>query len=218
MTMASGPFMRVLWQRIAADMREGGGLLTLADLVSYRVIEREPLPVDVRGLRLLTNPPPSFGGSLIALLLRLLEARAPADLQFGSPAHLALLVAAMEEADRRRASHGLSPVDLGRPGLSESLERVRSASGGTTHVSVCDAETGNAASMTISGGSGYFVPGTGVMLNNMMGEEDLHPEISFHVSPPGVRVASMMAPSLLLDGEQLRWCWAAGAASASAPQ
>jgi gamma-glutamyltranspeptidase/glutathione hydrolase len=193
-----------LAQRIAADMREGGGLLTIADLVSYRVIEREPLPVDVRGLRLLTNPPPSFGGSLIALLLRLLEARAPADLRFGSPAHLALLVAAMEEADRRRAEGYLSPIDLGRPGLSESLERVRSASGGTTHVSVCDAE-GNAASMTTSNGegSGYFVPGTGVMLNNMMGEDDLHPE-GFHVSPPGMRVASMMAPSLLLDGEQLR--------------
>jgi len=36
-------------------------------------------------------------------------------------------------------------------------------------------------------GSGYFAQGTGIMLNNMMGEDDLHPE-GFHSSPPGIRV------------------------------
>ena len=68
---------------------------------------------------------------------------------------------------------------------------------GTTHVSVVDCE-GNVASMTTSNGegSGYIVPGTGIMLNNMMGEDDLHPD-GFHASPPGQRVASMMSPSLL---------------------
>ena len=188
---------------IAQEMQEGGGLLTAADLSAYRVIEREPLPVDYRGCRLLTNPPPSFGGSLLALSLRLLEARSVAALGFGSPAHLALLAAVMQETDRRRAEGYLSPTDLGQPGLAESGERVRMASGGTTHISVCDAE-GNAASMTISNGegSGYFAPGTGIMLNNMMGEDDLHPE-GFHVSPPGMRVASMMAPSLLLNGDRV---------------
>jgi len=193
-----------LARRIAADMHEGGGLLTAADLAACRVIEREPLPVDYRGCRLLTNPPPSFGGSLIALSLRLLEAREVAPLGFGSPAHLAVLVAVTQEVDRRRAEGYLSPTDLGRPGLAQSMERVRTASGGTTHISVCDAE-GNAASMTTSNGegSGYFAPGTGIMLNNMMGEDDLHPE-GFHVSPPGMRVASMMAPSLVLAGDRTR--------------
>ena len=189
--------------RIAREMAEGGGLLTIVDLAVYRVIEREPLPVDYRGRRLLTNPPPSFGGSLLALSLWLLEARSVTELAFGSPAHLAFLTAVMQETDRRRAEGYLSPTDLGRPGLAESGERVRQASGGTTQISVCDAE-GNAASMTISNGegSGYFAPGTGIMLNNMMGEDDLHPE-GFHVSPPGLRVASMMAPSLLLKGDRL---------------
>ena len=193
-----------LARRLIFDMSESGGLLTAADLAAYRVIERKPLPVDYRGCRLLTNPPPSFGGSLIALSLRLLEARDVAKLGFGSPAHLALLVAVMEEVDRRRAEGYLSPADLSGPGLNESMERVRTASGGTTHVSVCDAE-GNAASMTTSNGegSGYCVPGTGIMLNNMMGEDDLHPE-GFHVSPPGMRVASMMAPSLLLIDDRVQ--------------
>lgn len=193
-----------LAHRLIFDMNESGGLLTAADLAAYRVVERKPLPVDYRGYRLLTNPPPSFGGSLIALSLRLLEARDVAKLGFGSPAHLALLVAVMEEVDRRRAEGYLSPADLSGSGLNESMERVRTASGGTTHVSVCDAE-GNTASMTTSNGegSGYCVPGTGTMLNNMMGEDDLHPE-GFHVSPPGMRVASMMAPSLLLIDDRVQ--------------
>ncbi|MCP5158229.1 MAG: gamma-glutamyltransferase [Gammaproteobacteria bacterium] len=195
---------------IDGDMREGDGILTATDLASYQVIEREPLPTDYRGFRLLTNPPPSFGGSLIGLSLRLLEARQMTELTFGSPAHLALLVAVMQEVERCRTEGYLSSADLGQPGLAKSLERVRQVSGGTTHISICDAE-GNAASMTTSNGegSGYFVPHTGIMLNNMMGEDDLHPE-GFHVSPPGVRVASMMAPSLLLEDNQVRLALGSG--------
>jgi gamma-glutamyltranspeptidase/glutathione hydrolase len=47
-------------------------------------------------------------------------------------------------------------------------------------------------------GSGWLFPGTGVMANNMMGEDDLHPA-GFHAAPPGQRVASMMAPSIVID-------------------
>jgi gamma-glutamyltranspeptidase/glutathione hydrolase len=50
-------------------------------------------------------------------------------------------------------------------------------------------------------GSGVLVPGTGVILNNMLGEEDLNPH-GFHSIPPGRRVTSMMAPTVVLrDGE-----------------
>jgi gamma-glutamyltranspeptidase/glutathione hydrolase len=79
--------------------------------------------------------------------------------------------------------------------------RLRST-GGTTHVSVADTD-GNVAAMTTSNGenSGYVVPGTGVMLNNMLGEDDLHPD-GFHGAPPGERVSSMMSPMVVLrDGE-----------------
>ena len=45
------------------------------------------------------------------------------------------------------------------------------------------------------------LPGTGILLNNMMGEEDLNPG-GFGRAVPGTRMTSMMAPSLLLrDGE-----------------
>ena len=89
-------------------------------------------------------------------------------------------------------------------GIDESMANIRLFSRGTTHISIADKE-GNCASMTCSNGegSGYFAPGTGVMLNNMMGEDDLHPE-GFHTSPAGHRVSSMMSPSLLMDEEGVR--------------
>ena len=60
-----------------------------------------------------------------------------------------------------------------------------------------------------SEGSGYVVPGTGIMLNNMLGEDDLHPD-GFHASPAGERVSSMMSPSLVLCGEEVRLVFGSG--------
>jgi gamma-glutamyltranspeptidase/glutathione hydrolase len=192
-----------LARRIALDMRRGGGLLTEADLSAYRVLEREPLAFGYRGLRVLTNPPPSFGGSLIAVLLRLLEALSGDPPAFGTPEQLARLGAAMQEAG---ALHGHTPPvtdPLPDALVAACAGRARRATGGTTHVSVGDAR-GNAASMTLSNGegSGYVAPGAGIMLNNMLGEDDLHPD-GFHASPPGLRVASMMSPSLVLRDDEV---------------
>src|ERR671936_861262 len=74
---------------------------------------------------------------------------------------------------------------------------------GTTHISVVDA-AGNAASMTASSGSGsgVIVPGTGIHLNNMLGEYDLNPVT--RAVQIGRRLTSMMAPSLVLEGERPR--------------
>jgi gamma-glutamyltranspeptidase / glutathione hydrolase len=79
---------------------------------------------------------------------------------------------------------------------------VRSRLGNTTHVAVMDAD-GACATVTCSNGScsGVVVPGTGMHLNNMLGEEDLNP-LGFHRLAPGTRVTSMMAPTIVLrDGE-----------------
>lgn len=166
-------------------MVAGGGLVTAHDLVEYAVVERPPLAVQWRGHRLLTNPPPAFGGELVALGLLELEQRAGWPAPAGSPEHAVALAEAMVATEEVRAAGG----------VTDELRRRR-ATGGTTHVSVSDAE-GNAASMTTSNGegSGWLIPGTGVMANNMLGEDDLFPG-GFHLAPAGVRVASMMAPSL----------------------
>ena len=173
---------------IGADMAAGGGLLTAADLVAYEVVERPPLAVTWRGHRLLTNPPPAFGGELVALGLLLLEERSGWPVAAGSPEHAVALVEAMVRADEVRAA-GTVAAELAR----------RRATGGTTHVSVRDGD-GNVATMTSSNGegSGWVVPGAGIVANNMMGEDDLHPG-GFHRSAAGERVASMMAPSLVVD-------------------
>ena len=176
----------------AADMAAGGGLLTALDLTGYAVVERPPLAVSWRGHRLLTNPPPAFGGELVALGLLLLEERAGWPAEAGSVEHALALAEAMVATDDIRAT--------GR--VASELARRR-ATGGTTHVSIRDAE-GNVATMTSSNGegSGWVIPGTGVIANNMMGEDDLHPA-GFHAAPAGERVASMMAPSVVVgpDGD-----------------
>jgi gamma-glutamyltranspeptidase/glutathione hydrolase len=87
----------------------------------------------------------------------------------------------------------------------EELEKhaldIGSRLGSTTHVAVLDAD-GVCASVTCSNGScsGVIVPGTGIHLNNMLGEEDLNP-LGFHRHEPGARIPSMMAPTIVLrDG------------------
>src|SRR5204863_8185422 len=77
----------------------------------------------------------------------------------------------------------------------------RPAPGSTTHISVLDAD-GRACAVTASNGegAGIIVPGTGIHLNNMLGEQDLNP-LGFHRHPPGRRLPSMMAPTTVLrDG------------------
>lgn len=168
-------------RRIERDMECGDGWITRRDLEAYQVVERAPLAAGLRGWRLLTNPPPSRGGALVALSLLLLGARPE------------------EEPEWLRLAEVMREVESLRERGEDAL-RLREFLRGTTQLSVCDAE-GNAASMTTSNGegSGYFAPGTGIHLNNMMGEDDLHPEGFFRFEP-GLRVASMMAPSVLVEG------------------
>ena len=60
---------------------------------------------------------------------------------------------------------------------------------------------GDAASLSCSlgSGSGVVVPGTGIHLNNMLGEADLKAS-----ARPGERLTSMMAPSIVLRGGRPR--------------
>ena len=76
----------------------------------------------------------------------------------------------------------------------------RKPAGSTTHISAVDADGGMASLSSSNGsGSGVVVPGTGILLNNMLGEEDLNPG-GFGLLDAGLRMTSMMAPTLLLRG------------------
>ena len=198
---------------IAAEIEKlclKGGLLRRSDLERYETAIRAPLAFDYRGHRVFTNPPPSAGGALIAFALELIESLDLAREGFGSPGHLAALKEVMEltndarrECTAEEGKHWPLPERLFDPELlaryrDELQERVRSHRG-TTHVTIIDGDL-NIASTTVSNGEGcgYMVPGTGVMLNNMLGEEDLNPGGFFRWQPDR-RMSSMMAPTLVLD-------------------
>jgi len=169
---------------------ERGGQLTRADLAAYATIVRDPVRVAYRGQTVLTNPPPNAGGVLLAYALALLE-REPA------PPTVAAIVGAMESAQAERTPEFIA--DLSDPGFLERFSTSRL--GATTHISVVDAD-GWACAVTCTNGEGCgeVVPGTGIHLNNMMGEQDLSP-FGFHAHPPGRRLPSMMAPTMVLrDG------------------
>ena len=179
---------------------EHGGTLGPSDLAGYEAIPRSPIRAPFRGTDVLTNPPPSSGGILIAFCLGLLE-------RMGEESGVEQLVAAMGAANSARGEDFAEA--LYGEGLEASLLDPRTLDraaadllGSTTHISVLDAD-GMCASVTCSNGSGsgVLVPGTGVILNNMLGEEDLNP-LGFHRIEPGRRVPSMMAPTVVLrDGE-----------------
>jgi gamma-glutamyltranspeptidase/glutathione hydrolase len=182
-------------QAIAAWVSERGGTLTAKDLAAYEVIDRQPVRVSYRGREVLTNPPPSAGGILIAHTLALLES------QPGAP-DVEQIVAAMEMTQAERTPEFLDGLD--DPTFVERFLSGRRTPrlGSTTHIAVLDRE-GSACSVTSSNGScsGVVVPGTGVHLNNMLGEQDLNP-LGFHRHPPGRRLPSMMAPTIVLrDGQ-----------------
>jgi gamma-glutamyltranspeptidase / glutathione hydrolase len=177
-----------------------GGTIGARDLASYEALARRPIAAPFRGAEVLTNPPPSSGGILIAYCLGLLE-------RLGERTGPEQLVAAMGAANDLRDlefaeslyEEGVEAGVLDSGGLDLA---AASLLGSTTHVSVLD-EAGTCASVTCSNGSGsgVLVPGTGVILNNMLGEEDLNP-LGFHKIAPGRRVPSMMAPTIVRrDGE-----------------
>lgn len=198
--------------RIAAQSAGHGGLVNREDLAAYRTIIRRPLAFCYRGHPILTNPAPSLGGPLIAFALQLLEGLVP-------PRHLApqdprlyrALVEVMRITNEARATQRTFP-----PRIVHQYRRVLRARlaaqvpatalpttpfrglGNTTHVSVLD-EHHNAASVTTSHGegNGVCVPGTGIVFNNLLGEEDINPH-GFHQWVPGARLPSMMAPTMLM--------------------
>jgi gamma-glutamyltranspeptidase / glutathione hydrolase len=182
---------------------ERGGLLSREDLGAYAPIERAPACVTYRGREVLTNPPPSSGGILIADALGILERLD----QPHDPFVIAEVIASTNEARDEEFLEGLATEGylerfLAKQALDSVATEVRGRLGNTTHISVIDAE-GACASVTCSNGScsGVVVPGTGVHLNNMLGEEDLNP-LGFHRHTPGTRVPSMMAPTVVLrDGD-----------------
>ncbi|MEA1882692.1 MAG: gamma-glutamyltransferase [Candidatus Marinimicrobia bacterium] len=188
------------------------GLLTAECMANYEVVERAPLKSHFNGKTIYTNPAPSVGGTLITFTLQILERANRA-----SSKDLKDLVRAMEITTAARKAASSDPNDNNQ--ISKLLEKkilkhyldqyqsqqsVReidsnpSSRGATTQVSIID-KAGNAASVTTTNGEGcgYLIPELGIMLNNMLGEEDLNP-FGFHNFIRQQRLPTMMSPTVIM--------------------
>ncbi len=206
-----------LARKLVTLCREEGGLLAEADLSSYQVVKRKPFITGYREAEVITNPPPSCGGILIGFALNLLAEESLGRMDRISEERLLLMTRVMDLTNKARiearleeasgeAEEAAAAARLFDPALLERYTAEVAGQGsftrGTTHISVADA-AGNLAAMSLSNGEGCgrHLPGTGIMLNNMLGEEDLNPR-GFHAWHADCRLSSMMAPSLafLQDG------------------
>ena len=171
-------------RKLTDHYAENGGLLTMDDLRSYTVEIRDGLKQRIdHHNTLYTNPLPSVGGSLLVLGRRAMDKRTSSD-------KLIQGLAVMDEI-------GNDPISLAQY-LSGNLKPEDNFRGSTSHISVLDA-WGNAVSLTttIGEGNGYFIPGTNIHMNNMLGEAALLPN-GIHSWTPNVRLSSMMSPSMII--------------------
>jgi gamma-glutamyltranspeptidase/glutathione hydrolase len=179
---------------LAAEMAENGGLVTEEDLAAYEPVVRPALGVDVGGWRLSTNPPPAIGGPVLAAMLLLLG-DAPAD----DVAHLVRVVRAVLAHRARELDVAPDRAAAGQALLDDVLAHGQAWLGvapSTAHVSAVDVD-GLACAVTASSGygAGISVPGTGIWLNNCLGEHELN-RGGLHSLPVGERLASNMAPTV----------------------
>lgn len=197
---ASAFYQGELASQLVAACTHQGGHLTHQDLTTYTPQWREPITWQYRDATLWSNPPPAFGGMTLALSLMELARQFERPPPFGSPAHLQALVAAMANALVHRDTLTAAPLLADEQALRLAFEDLLATyppqTRGTTHLSIEDAH-GMGVALTLSNGegSGYVLESAGIMLNNMLGEEDLN-RGGFHQWPTNRRLASMMTPTI----------------------
>ena len=175
------------------DMAANGGLVTAADLTAYEAVVRTPTMRSVGSWSVALNPPPSVGGPMLAAMLGQLARHEHWTWPEVIDIQRHVLAYRLSVHDRSR------DLDADGHALLESVERHGLAglptSASTAHVSAVD-EHGNACAITMSAGygAGMVIPGTGILLNNALGEPELN-RLGLHAVPPGTRLASNMAPT-----------------------
>ena len=197
------------------DYLGDSSLLSMDDLRSYSVVKRTPLQSDVFGKQLFTNPSPSVGGLLISFFFNLLT-RNYSDTEITPD----LIIKTMATVSRARFDGYKDPDNeyqldsllkedtlshyssmLNNLSINKILDFSSRGLGSTTHVSIIDKD-GNAASVTTTNGEGcgHILPGTGIMLNNMLGEQDLNP-LGFHNWSRARRMPTLISPSMVINND-----------------
>jgi gamma-glutamyltranspeptidase/glutathione hydrolase len=190
---------------IANDMAANGGLITKSDLAKYKAVWRKPSETTYRGYKIISMPPPSSGGPIIAEILNVMENADMKKLGFQTPASINVEAEAMRQAYADRSEYlgdpdfvkvpvakltdkkyaadiykRIDPLkatssDYVRPGLKGIHEGHQ-----TTHYSVVD-KMGNAVSVTYTindwYGGGAAVKGAGFLLNDEMDDFSIKPGV-----------------------------------------
>ena len=190
------------------------------DFINYKVYKRQPLSLEFNKHIIFTNPAPSYGGTLIIFLLKLLKT-------IGGDISTFNLIKAMNLTSIARDEICKNPRDVNEISkiLSDDffekyknlyqLDKFNFALdtdgfGSTTHVSIID-KCGNAASFTTTNGEGCgsFFPEFGIMMNNMLGEVDLNP-FGFHKWGIRRRLPTMISPIIITKNGQTKFVIGSG--------
>ena len=188
-------------QKIVDNIQKNGGIWETYDLANYEIIEREPIFIDYKGVKITSVPPPSSGGVVLGQALNILEKFHLT--RYDSATRKHIIIESMRRAYRDRAAYlgdsdfiyipvdrlldknyaeGLAlTIDIDRATPSSELGSIATAENvgtNTTHFSVVDRD-GNMVSSTLSinlpFGSGFVVEGTGIILNNEMDDFTIKP-------------------------------------------
>ena len=177
---------------ISEHSQQKGGFLTRADFENYQVNVLEPLKINYKNKQIFLPNGPSKGGAMLAMML----AQVNHDINS--------IATAIEKTQNiiQKEDQIKSLLTNFFPENNFQLQPSVSSNRGTSHFNILD-RWGNAISFTstIGEGCGYFIPGTDMHLNNMLGEIFLLPN-GAHSWQPNRRLHSMMTPTMVINEDK----------------
>ena len=213
---------------IVAEMKRGGGIISLSDLRDYKAEWRTPVEFTYRGHQVVSMPPASSGGLTIALMANVLGGMDLHGMGFHSAQAIAAIAGAERAAFAKRntllADPAFVPIDTmaflspdTAAAIRAAIIRAEGEKRHTTHFSVVDAK-GNAVAMTTTLNDGFgsaeTVTGAGFLLNDEM--DDFTTKVGAvndmglrqgeaNAIQPGKRMLSSMTPTIVLDSAGAPW-------------
>lgn len=210
-------------ERIIADMKAHGALLSRDDLAAYRVKTTAPLFGTYRDRRISSNQPPG-GGAMLIEMLNILEDFDLRALGHNTPEYIRIVCEAMKQATLDKDRHIGDPAFVDVPlerllSKAHALDAARRIRAGerieiprvnpgyavprdTTHLSVVDGD-GNCVALThsLAMPSGVITPGLGFLYNGCMGVFDPRPGRAGSIAPGKSRFTSS-CPSIVFKEDK----------------
>ena len=231
---AFGDFLQLLSKNGADYFYKGEGLntilnflgnnsnLTTNDFTDYKVTKRNAIGLDFKEHTIYTNPSPSHGGTLILFLLKLIQDSSINNvdifhlikgMNLASLARQEVCIDPDNEHDISKILH--DSIYNKHSQLFNSTNNLDFADGvngfgSTTHVSIMD-RFDNAVSITTTNGEGcgYVIPEYGIMMNNMLGEDELNP-FGFHKWNKKRRLPTMVSPIIITENSKPKFVLGSG--------